>query len=117
MLREPGVSQRELMKRYSVSKSTILKWQRREDREDRLYRPHILHTTLPATQEMIVIELRRLLELPLDDLLAVTRRFIDPDVSRSDGQWRTIHRPLYLPGKAAFWRPQYHDLFAGHVYK
>jgi hypothetical protein len=34
-------------------------------------------------QEPIVVELRRLLELPLDDLLVVTRRFINPDVSRS----------------------------------
>jgi hypothetical protein len=32
---------------------------------------------------LIVVELHRLLELPLDDLLVVTRRFINPDVSRS----------------------------------
>jgi hypothetical protein len=42
-----------------------------------------LHTTLSAAQELIVVELRRLLELPLDDLLVVTRRFINSDVSRS----------------------------------
>jgi transposase len=77
------VSQRELMRRYSVSKATIVKWQKREDVEDRSHRAHTLHTTLSAAQELIVVELRRLLELPLDDLLAVTRRFINPDVSRS----------------------------------
>jgi hypothetical protein len=33
-----------------------------------------LHTTLSAAQELIVVELSRLLELPLDDLLVVTRR-------------------------------------------
>jgi hypothetical protein len=71
------------MKRYSVSKSTIIKWQRREDVEDRSHRAHTLHTTLSAAQELIVVELRRLLELPLDDLLVVTRRFINPDASRS----------------------------------
>ncbi|MDR3087142.1 MAG: hypothetical protein LBU45_04245 [Azoarcus sp.] len=38
---------------------------------------------LSAAQELIVAELRRLLELPLDDLLVITRRFINPDVSRS----------------------------------
>jgi hypothetical protein len=31
---------------------------------------------LSVAQELIVVELRRLLELPLDDLLVVTRRFI-----------------------------------------
>jgi DNA-binding transcriptional regulator YiaG len=30
-LREVGVSQRELMKRYSVSKATTSKWRRREE--------------------------------------------------------------------------------------
>jgi transposase InsO family protein len=82
-LRAAGVSQRELMKHYSVSKATIIKWQRREDVEDRSHRAHTLHTTLSAAQELIVVELRRLLELPLDDLLVVTRRFINSDVSRS----------------------------------
>jgi hypothetical protein len=51
--------------------------------EDRSHRSHTLHTTLSAAQELIVIELRRLLELPLDDLLVLTQRFINPDVSRS----------------------------------
>jgi transposase len=81
-LREAG-SQRERMKRYSVSKATIIKWQRREDVEDRSHRAHTLHTTLSAAQELTVVELRRLLELPLDDLLVVTRRFINSEVSRS----------------------------------
>jgi hypothetical protein len=31
----------------------------------------------------VVVQLRRLLLLPLDDLLAVTREFLNPDVSRS----------------------------------
>ena len=33
--------------------------------------------------ELVVIELRKTLLLPLDDLLAVTREFINPNVSRS----------------------------------
>ena len=47
------------------------------------HRAYSLHTALSAAQERIVLELRRLLELPLDDLLVVTQRFINPDVSRS----------------------------------
>jgi transposase len=57
MLREASVSQRKRMKRYRVSKSTIIKWQRREDTEDRSYRAHPLYTTLSTVQELIVIEL------------------------------------------------------------
>jgi hypothetical protein len=54
-----------------------------ENPEDRSHWAHTLHTTLSAAQELIVVELRRLLELPLDDLLVVTRRFINSEVSRS----------------------------------
>jgi hypothetical protein len=59
----------------------VIKWQKREDMEDRSHRAHIPHTTFSATQEFIIVERRR---LPLDNLLVVTRRFIHPDVSRSD---------------------------------
>ena len=38
-----------------------------------------------------MVELRRTLLLPLDDLLAVTREFINPDVSRS-GMDRCLRR-------------------------
>ncbi|MDR1889684.1 MAG: IS481 family transposase, partial [Zoogloeaceae bacterium] len=58
-LREAGFTQRALMQRYSVSKSTIIKWQGREDTEDRSHRAHTLHTTLSEGQERIVCELRR----------------------------------------------------------
>ncbi|MDR2031057.1 MAG: hypothetical protein LBP86_02085 [Azoarcus sp.] len=82
-LREAGLTPRGLMRRDSVGKVTIVKWQGREDVEDRSHRTHTLHTPLSAAQALIVVELRRLLEWPLDELLVVTRRFIDPDVSRS----------------------------------
>jgi len=42
-----------------------------------------LHTTLTPVQEAVVVELRKTLLLPLDDLLAVTHEFIHPAVSRS----------------------------------
>ena len=40
-------------------------------------------TTLNAAQEELVIYLRTQLLLPLDDLLAVVREFIEPVMSRS----------------------------------
>jgi transposase InsO family protein len=72
-----------LAERYNVSIATARKWKARDDSQDRSHRPHVLSTTLSIGQEMIVVELRRMLLLPLDDLLAVTREFINPAVSRS----------------------------------
>jgi len=69
--------------RYNITVATARKWKGRDQVQDRSHRPHKLSTTLTAAQEMIVVELRRTLLLPLDDLLAVTREFINPDVSRS----------------------------------
>jgi len=73
----------ELAERYNVSKATARKWKHREDAQDRSHRPHQLSTTLTPGQEAVVIELRRTLLLPLDDLLVVTREFINAAASRS----------------------------------
>jgi hypothetical protein len=72
-----------LAERYNVTVATTRKWKGREDVQDRSHRPHTLCTTLTPAQEVLVVELRRTLLLPLDDLLAVTREFINPSVSRS----------------------------------
>jgi hypothetical protein len=82
-IRASDLSQSELMARYSVSKATIHKWQNRDDVEDRSHRPHTLKTTLSPAEELVVVELRRLLLLPLDDLVAVTQAFINPAATRS----------------------------------
>ena len=73
----------ELAERYDISRATARKWKHRDSPEDRSHRPHTLHTTLLPVQEAIAVELRRLLLLPLDDLLAVMREFVNPQVSRS----------------------------------
>ena len=78
-----GTSQRQLAERYNVTISTVRKWQRREQVQDLSHRPHRLSTTLKPGQEAVVVELRRMLLLPLDDLLVVTREFINPLASRS----------------------------------
>ena len=72
-----------LAERYNVTVATVRKWKGREDAQDRSHRPHTLATTLTPAQEVLAVELRRTLLLPLDDLLAVTREFINPSVSRS----------------------------------
>ena len=69
--------------RYGVTLDTIYRWRGRTSFEDRSHTAHQLATTLTQAQEAVAVELRRTLLLPLDDLLAVTREFLNPDVSRS----------------------------------
>ena len=69
--------------RYGVTLDTIYRWRWRTIFEDRSHTAHQLATTLTSAQEAVAVELRRMLLLPLDDLLAVCREFLNPDVSRS----------------------------------
>ena len=73
----------ELAERFGVSRDTIRKWRKRETVLDGSHTAHRLQTTLNAGQEELVIYLRTQLLLPLDDLLAVVREFIEPSMSRS----------------------------------
>ena len=61
----------------------MYQWKKREVFSDRSHTAHRLQTVLTPAQESIVVELRRTLLLPLDDLLAVTREFLCAEVSRS----------------------------------
>lgn len=72
-----------LAARYGVSPLCVYKWKKREVFTDRSHTAHHLQTTLTPAQEAIVVELRKTLLLPLDDLLAVTREFLCPEASRS----------------------------------
>jgi transposase InsO family protein len=74
---------RALAQQYGLARATVQKWRRRDSVEDASHRPHTLHTTLTVAQEAIVVYLRQQLLLPLDDLLVVTREFLNPAVSRS----------------------------------
>ncbi len=57
---------------YNGTEATVRKWRTRQDMQDRSHRPNKLSTTLKPAQEALVVELRRTLLLPLDDLLAIT---------------------------------------------
>lgn len=74
---------RALAKKHGVSRATARKWKSRTDVGDASHRPHTLNTTLTPVQESIAVYLRRSLLLSLDDLVAVTREFLNPAVSRS----------------------------------
>ena len=72
-----------LAERYGTSEQTIWKWRKRDSVHDQSHTPHRLQTTLTPAQETVVVELRKILLLPLDDLLAVVHEFLNPNVSRS----------------------------------
>ena len=73
----------ELAVELGVSETTIRRWRARDTVQDRPHTPHRLVTTLNPLQEFVVVELRKLLLLPLDDLLVVAREFVCPELSRS----------------------------------
>ena len=73
----------ELAVELGVSETTIRRWRARDAVQDRPHTPHRLATTLTPMQEFVVVELRKLLLLPLDDLLVVAREFVCPALSRS----------------------------------
>ena len=85
------VSQQVLAKKYNVSRQTIKKWQTRDKQTDKSHCPDHLQTTLTSLQEDIVVMLRQTLFLPLDDLLVITREFINEKATRS-GLHRTLVR-------------------------
>lgn len=70
-------------KRYGKSEQTVWKWRKRDSVHDLSHTPHRLQKTLSPAQEAVAVTLRKTLLLPLDDLLAVVREFLNPHVSRS----------------------------------
>ena len=82
-LQQSKKTDKALAKELGISIDTVRRWRKRDDVHDRPHTVHRLNTTLTEAQEAVVVELRRSLLLPLDDLLVVTREFINTDVSRS----------------------------------
>ena len=94
----------ELARQFNVCRDTIRKWRKRDTVLDGSHTAHRLQTTLNAGQEELVIYLRTQLLLPLDDLLAVVREFIEPQMSRSALDRllrRRGHSRLPVPAKPA----------------
>ena len=79
----PSVSNAALARRFGVTKATVAKWRCRDQVHDGSHRPHRLNTTLTEAQEAVVVAVRELLLLPLDDLLVVAWEFLNPNLSRS----------------------------------
>src|SRR5215469_8428741 len=80
---------------------TVSRWKARRDVADRSTRPHRLATTISPWEEGLIVELRRSLALPLDDIVEAMRRGLNPKLSRSG-----IHRCLQRHGLSARLTPQ-----------
>lgn len=72
-----------LARELGVSVDTVRRWRKRDFQQDASHTPHHLATTLTPAQEAVAVELRRTLELSLDDLLAVVHEFLNANASRS----------------------------------
>jgi transposase InsO family protein len=72
-----------LAQRHGTTEQTVWKWRKRDSVEDCSHTPHRLQTTLTPAQEAVAVALRKALLISLDDLLAVIREFLNPNVSRS----------------------------------
>jgi transposase InsO family protein len=78
-----SVSDNALAVKYKRNPRTIKRWRSRTTVEDASHRPKQIKATLSPDLEEVVVELRRLLLLGIDDLLVVVREFICPTLSRS----------------------------------
>jgi transposase InsO family protein len=90
----------ELAQELGVSEKTIRRWRAHTSVADRSHTPHRLAISLKPREERMVVELRTSLDLPLDDIVEVMRRCLNPTLSRS-----AIHRCLKRHGISARPKP------------
>jgi transposase InsO family protein len=82
-IQSSSLSASRLAAKLGIGKATAQKWKKRDSVEDLSHTPHRFNKNMSDLEEFVVIELRKSLLLPLDDLLAIVRQFINPNVSRS----------------------------------
>src|SRR5271169_6182070 len=82
-IQNSAASNSALARELGVHSRTVARWKARPDVRDRSTRPHRLATTMTQWEEALIVELRRSLALPLDDIVEAMRRCINPALSRS----------------------------------
>lgn len=83
----------ELATELGVSQTTVRRWRSRDTVADGSHIPKRIATSLSELEEELICELRRNLDLPLDDITEVMRRCVNVRLSRS-----AIHRCLKRHG-------------------
>jgi transposase InsO family protein len=92
-IQQSTASVAELAHDLGVSEATVRRWKKRSSVADRSHTPHRLAISLTDVEERLLVELRTMLALPLDDIVEVMRRCLNPKLSRS-----AIHRCLKRHG-------------------
>jgi transposase InsO family protein len=100
-IQKSSASNAALARELGIHSRTVARWKARQDVLDRSTRPHRLATAITACEEALIVELRRSLALPLDDITEAMRRCVNPQLSRSG-----IHRCLQRHGLAARLTPE-----------
>ena len=100
-IQQSAASDAALSRELGIHPRTVARWRARRDVADRSTRPHRLATPITACEEALILELRRSLGLPLDDIVEAMRRCLNPQLSRSG-----VHRCLKRHGLSARLTPQ-----------
>ncbi|TNG89702.1 hypothetical protein FHQ21_09865, partial [Testudinibacter aquarius] len=82
-IQQSSKSENELAQELGVSLQTIRKWRNRSDIWDRSHTPNKIRRTLSAEQEILLVYLRRHLNLSLDELVEAVRMLINSQASRA----------------------------------
>ena len=96
-----------LAERFGTTEQTVYKWRHRDAVHDRSHTPHQLQTTLNLAQVAVAMVLRTTLLGLIDDLRAVVRGFLNPQVSRSgldpspsgSNRWHQVAQPASQRGR------------------
>lgn len=81
-IRKSQATNAALARELGIHSRTVARWKARPDVADRSTRPRRLNTSLTEWEEALVVELRRSLALPLDDIVEAMRRCLNPELSR-----------------------------------
>jgi transposase InsO family protein len=95
-IQQSSSSVRQLAAELGVSEMTIRRWRGRREVFDRSHAPKQPRSSLSGIEEQLVVDLRRQLELPLEDIVEVMQRCVRQSLSRS-----AIYRCLRRHGIAA----------------
>jgi|GEM_PF-187471 len=72
-----------LARQFGISRATVRKWRQRSDTQDRSHAPNRARRAMAAESEILIVRLRKLLQVPLDDFLGLLRETLTPTLSRS----------------------------------
>jgi transposase len=90
----------QIARELGISETTVRRWKPRATVADGSHVARRLAVSLTDLEERLVVELRTALQLPLDDIVEVMRRCMNPKLSRS-----AIHRCLKRHGVSARPKP------------